>query len=157
MNIMGLEGDMRMTPDRMFFMNVHALTLTLHVRVHSCRCITVKCPYESVSQMQMTQIIKGRDFSFNFSFTIFFSMHEYTCTCTFPMFTTVIDSELLIIVNFTPKFTLLFLPIIVWKINNFLKFIYAWNESCPLKPCIKITPKHSTSYTICPKLINKAK
>ena len=35
---------------------------------------------------------------------------------------------------------------------NWILFIYAWNESCSLKPCIQITPNHSASYTICPKL-----
>ena len=123
---------------------------------HSCRRIPVKCPGESVSQMQMTQIIKGRDFSLDIDekfYKLLFcvvAMHEYICT--FAMFTTVIYSELLIIVNFAPKF----LPIILWKINTIgFLFIYVWNESCSLKPRIQVTPNHSASYTICPKFIKK--
>ena len=79
-----------------------------------------------------------------------------------PMITTVIYSELLIIVNIAPKsdkVKLLFLPIILWKINTnrFFKQIYSWDESCSLKTCIQIIPNHSASYTICPKLTKNIK
>ena len=117
LNVMGLEGDTRTPRPHVFrecsFCVFHALTLKLDMRV------TFLPPYSS--KMTMGRCKSNADDTDHQKEEIFpqkllcvVATHEYTCT--FPMFTTVICSELLIIVNFAPKsakFTLLFLPFIV--------------------------------------------